>query len=449
MHHVLLAARTLRRSPAFTITAIATLAIGIGATTAIGTVLRAVVLEPLPYADASRLFSVRLALPGMHAETGQSLATYAPIKQFARSIDGVIVYDPIVVDVTDVARAGQSQHVRAALVSANVFSFLGTNLALGRTFTDAEDAPHGAPVVILSSGLWRERYGADRAILGKRVLVDGLERAIIGVAKAGFQFPDADTRLWLPMALDMHAPFARDLRHRVIVKLRNGVTAIAATHELDALLPRSAELFPAMFPGVPTAEFLRATQAHMIVRPLRDEVIGSIGRLLWVAAGAGVLILLTACANVASLILARADSRQRDFSVRVALGATTWRIFGQQVIESVILAVMSGTIGLALAGASVVALRTVAPAAIPRVAEVGLDGGVVALALVLTFGVALLTSAVPVVRSRSREFGASLRERRSASTGRVSQRARRTFVVVQVAFAVVLACGAVLLLRSF
>ena len=442
--------RSLRRSPAFTTTAVLTLAIGLGATTAIFTVLRAVVLNPLPYPDADRLYVARLAMPGMHYEMGQSLPTYFTYKQFARSIEGIAVYDPTAVDVTDVASEGSAEHLRAALITASAFPLLGAGFELGRGFSESEDAPRGALVVVLANGLWRRRYGGDRAIIGKKILVNSQEREVVGVAAAGFEFPDATTELWLPVALDPHAAYGGDFRHRAIVKLRRGVTPAAVEREMNDLLPRAAEQFPELFAGVSTAELLKQGRAQAVVRPMRDDVVGSMGGVLWIAAAAGVLILFTACANVGSLLLARADNRQREFAVRRALGAGWQQMLGQHLMESFLLAGIGGGLGAMLAGAGLILLTRVGPTQVPRLTEVRADGGILFLAVLITCGVALFACAVPMLRSRAGALAQSLRDRaRGGTASHQDQRARRTLVVVQVAFAVVLVGGAVLLLRSF
>ena len=403
-----------------------------------------------PYPESDRLFGAWLDLPGLHYDNaGQSLATYFAYKQFARSIDGIAVFDRAAINLADPSSDLPAERLSAAEVSASALSLLGARLEVGREFTESEDAPRGEPVVILSNGLWRRRFGATRTIIGKKIQVDGQLREIVGVASASFHFPDAGTELWIPLALDPHAPYGGAFGHQAFIKLRPGVTPEAAQTDLNHILPRAAIMFPELFAGMSTADFLAQSRARAFVRPMRDDVVGSIGGVLWIAAAAGVLILLTACANVASLLVARTDARQREFNVRAALGATALRLAAPYFAESALVASIGAACGLGLASAGVAILRREGPAGFPRLSEIHIDATVMLLAFALACAVMLFCGMVTLLRLPVGARVPSLAEgERGGTVGRGRQRARRTLVAAQVAFAVVLVGGAVLLLRS-
>ncbi|HEX3867473.1 MAG TPA: ABC transporter permease, partial [Gemmatimonadaceae bacterium] len=289
----LTAVRSLRRAPTLAIACAATLAIGVGATTAIFTVLDGALLRPLPFADPSSLVGAWMSFPAMGFNVApQSLATYFTFKRLSHSIEAIAVFDRSSVNVADARGEAKPSRVNATLTTASLFSILGMPMERGRPFTDAEDVPPGAPVVVISDGLWRTQFGADAGVIGRKVQVDGLEREIIGVTRRDFQYPDAVTQLWIPMALDSASAFTGAFGHQGIVRLKPGVTLAAAQREFRALLPRAAELYPNIAPGMPMAGFLAQTHATVVLHPLREDIIGNFGNVAWIAGAAGVLLLL-------------------------------------------------------------------------------------------------------------------------------------------------------------
>jgi putative ABC transport system permease protein len=450
MSSVLIAWRSLTQARAFAIAAILTVAIGLGATVSVFTILNALLIRPLPYPEPDRLMDAWFALPGMHFDRGpQSLATYFAFKRFAKTIDGIAVYDRASVNLSESNDRAAPERVRAALVSASLFPMLGATFQLGRAFTPAEDTPRGDPVVVIGDGLWRHRFGADRSVVGRRIQVDGRLTEIIGVLAPTFHFPDPVTELWLPIVLDPNAQFAGPFAHQGFVRLRAGIDRAAAERELNALLPRSAELFPSVAPGFATSAFLEQTRARAFLRPMRDDVVGSFGSVLGLAAGASLLLLLISCANVASLLITRNDARRKEVGICIALGAGTRQILTRLLGEVVILAAVGGAMGLLLADFGVQAFVRAGPTGIPRLAEVSLDATVVAFAIATSLGVATLCGVAPALRYRGDGVTQFLRDGgRGGTTGRDRQRLRRGLVVTQVAFAVVLVTGAGALLRT-
>jgi predicted permease len=450
MSSVLIAWRSLTRARAFAVAAILTVAIGLGATVSVFTILNALLIRPLPYPEPDRLMDAWFALPGMHFDRGpQSLATYFAFKRFARTIDGIAVYDRSSVNLSESGSQAAAERTRAALVSASLFPMLGATLQLGRAFTDAEDAPRGDPVVVIGDGLWRHRFGGERGVIGKRIQVDGREMQIIGVLAPTFHFPDNATEMWLPIALDANAPFAGPFAHQGFVRLHPGVDPTTAEHELNRLLPRAAELFPSVAPGFATSTFLDQTRARAFLRPMRDDVVGSFGSVLGLAAGASVLLLLISCANVASLLVTRNDARRKEVGICLALGAGQRQVLSRLLGEVAILTAAGGTIGLVLADVGVQAFVHAGPAGIPRLSEVSLDATVVAFAIVTSLVIAMLCGVAPALRFRGDEVTHFLRDGdRGGTAGRDRQRLRRALVVTQVAFAVVLVTGAGALLRT-
>jgi predicted permease len=443
--------RSLRRTPVFTTTAVLTLAIGIGAAAAIFAVVNGILLRPLPYGHPEQLVGAWNDLPPLSLEhTEQTSATYFTFKRFARSISGIAAYQGGSANVADPGGTAEPQRLSAGFITANLIPLLQVSPRLGRSFTEAEDLPKGPDVVIIGEGFWRTRLGADPHVLGRMLQVNGVARQIVGVMPETFRFPSARTELWLPLALDPHDPFPGGFNYDAIARLKPGVTIADAQRDFRSVLPRIVDISPMMAPGVTTQMLLDQAQPRPVLTPMRDDVVGSIAGTLWIVAATAGLLLLVACANVANLVLVRADGRQRELAVRAALGAGRSRVLGYFFTESAVLATIAGALGLGVAALGIRALVSAGPAELPRLAEVRIDGTVVLFTLLVTALVAIACSVIPAVRFGHAPLAITLREGgRSGTAGRARQRVRSALVAAQIALALVVLAGSGLLLRSF
>jgi len=445
------ALRSLRRTPVFTITATLTLVIGIAASVAIFAVVNSVLLKPLPYGNSDRLIGTWFDLPpvGMH-KAQQTQGTYLTFRKFAHTIENMGLYQEGAVNVAEAGGSSRPQRMTAAYITSTLIPTLQVPTLLGRTFTEAEDLPNGPNVVVISEGLWRSRFGSDSAIIGRTIDVNGLSRQIIGVMPQRFRFPAVDTQLWFPLGLDPHSQYSGGFGNTGIARLKPGVSVATAQKDFATVLPRVAELFANLAPGIPMRVMLDQAKPIPILIPLRSDITGDIARTLWIVAAAAGLVLLVACANVANLILVRADGRQRELAVREALGAGRARVMAHFLAESALLAAVSGAIGLAVAWISVRALVVAGPTTIPRIAEVGIDGRTIAFAVFVSVFVAIVCCVIPALRIGRSSLSVALREGgRSGTAGKAQHRLRGTMVVLQIALALVVLAGSGLLLRTF
>src|SRR5690348_7025752 len=420
-------ARRLLRAPGFTASAALTLMLGIGGTTTVFTVVNGVLLRPLSYAHADRLvdLSHTLAVAGI-AHVDQSDATYLVYRAGNRVFTDVGAYEATSANVLPStatgAGSGDAERVPAALITAGVLHVLEVGPRTGRALSEADVHPGAAPVALIGESLWKRKFGGDPSVIGRPVMVDGVERTIVGVMPASFHFPEPATAIWLPLVIDPAHTASAAFDFRGIARLRPGVALGAARADLQRLLPT----VPVVYPGRLTVDAIRVTHMAAVVRPLRDVVVGDVGRVLWVVLGAAVVLLAIACANVANLFLARAEGRQRELAVRRALGA-----------------------GRALGAVRALAAAGTA-ASVPRLGDVRVDGLVVAAAVVAAALAACLVSLVPMARSGTVSLSAILGATSAgASGGRARSLARRGLVIAQVALALVLLAGAGLLARSF
>jgi putative ABC transport system permease protein len=443
--------RSLRRTPVFTVTAVLTLAIGVGGATAIFAVVDGILLRPLPYGHPEQLVGAWNDLPPlslMHTE--QTPATYFTFKRFARTISGIAAYDDGAANVADPSGNSEPRRLAAGFISADLIPLLQVSPRMGRSFTAEEDLPKGPAVVIISEGLWRTRFGADPHIIGRMLEVSGVSREIVGVMPERFRFPSANTELWLPLALDPSNPFPGGFGYNAVARLRPGVSIADAQRDFRSVLPRVLEVSPMMAPGLTTQMLLDQAKPQPVLTPMRDDVVGNVAGTLWIVAATAGLLLLVACVNVANLVLVRADGRQRELAVRAALGAGRSHVLAHFFTESAVLAAISGLLGLLIAALGIRALVSAGPAELPRLAEVRIDGAVVLFTLVVTALVALACSVVPALRFGRTELVSNLREGgRGGTSGRSRQRVRGALVAVQIALALVVLAGSGLLLRSF
>ncbi len=446
-----LAFRSLRRAPAFSGAAILTLGLGIGAVCAIFTVVNAVLIRPLPFADPDRLVGMWHSAPGFGAaQVGQSLGTYFFYRRENHSFENTGVYEETAVNLSDRRSDATPERVQGSRVTATLLTTLGVSPMLGRNFSEAEDRPGGPRVALISEALWRSRFSARRSIIGETIEVDGESHTVVGVMSGRFRFPRAETRLWLPLALDPAATETGGFDFNGGVgRLRPGVTLEAAESELQQILPRLAEAYPNLAPGIPTAGILAQGKVRARLHRMRDDVIGDFDRVLWIIAGTAALVLLVACVNVANLLLVRAEGRQKELAVRSALGAGRRRVLGHFLVEGSLLASLGGALGVGLAWAGVRLLVRLGPAELPRLGEVAVDWATLGFALAVSTGVALLCSAIPAFRYLHVPLGAVLREDgRGGTSGRSRQRTRGVLVAAQVALSLVLLAGSGLLVRS-
>jgi putative ABC transport system permease protein len=433
-------ARNLLRTPGFTLAAVATLALGIGANSAVFSVVNAVLLRPLPYARPESRVVIWSRWTGFD-KTWVSDAEVVDYRTLVRSFAQVAAWDSGQANLTG---DGEPVRIGYASVTANTFSTLGAQPLLGRGFTPEEERP-GAAVAVLSYGLWQGRYGGDPGLVGRSIQLDGVPRAVVGVMPPGFRLPtdfgeDAvePTALWVPLALDTSQLERGSHGYYAAAQLASGSGVPEANAELDALAANWTRdgLYP------------EPMRFRPFVVSVEDEVVGAVRPAMLLVLGAVTFLLLIASANVASLLLARAESRQREIAVRAALGAGHGRLLRQLLAESAVLALPSALVSLGVAWASVRLLGASEAAGIPRAAEASLDGRV----LLFTLGVSLLATLVfslaPALRTLRLNLSESLRDGTRGTVSGRRQRLRGLLVVGEVALSVVLLLGAGLMLRS-
>jgi putative ABC transport system permease protein len=443
------AARRLRRSAGFTLTAAATLGVGLGATAAIFTVLAGVVLRPLPYPGEGRLVSIGNLVPRTHPgdRWGVSPSGYFHTRGHSRTLAGVGVYRTY--SATMAGRGRESaERVQQALVSATLLPVLGVTPALGRGFTARDDEPGAAPVALLSDGLWRRRYGGSPAVLGTSVELDGASVQVVGVLPAGAGLPEPGdpADVWVPERLDPSAPPQNWHAFTAVGRLAPGATVAQVQAEMERFTARYPDLFPAAYKPA----FMRETGFRPDVKALREVVVGDVARTLWILLAAVGLVLVVACADVANLFLVRAEARRREVAILSAIGATRARLARQFLAEGLLLGALGGAVGLLLARAAVKVLVALEPAGLPRLHEVRVGAATAAFAAALSVAVGVAVAALPLLRLRASGQAEALREAgRGATAGRVRGTARNALVVAQVAVALVLVASAGLMLQSF
>jgi predicted permease len=437
-------ARLLRRAPGFAFIAVLTIALGIGANSAIFSVINAVVLKPLAYPASGQLMFITSQFPTLGFEKFWiSPAEYFEYREQTREFADIAAYN---MGAMNFSEGDQPERLNTAFVTWNMFRVLRVNPSLGRWFTAEEDRPNADPVVVLSHGLWTRKLGADRSIVGRQLEINGRKRTVVGIAPPGFDLHDARAQLWMPLGLDPAQRTGNRGSHflYLVGRLKPGVPEARAEAELQTLLKGRWRAL------VPSGHQPDDSTHKLQMAPLQEDVVGNVRTALWVLQGAVVLVLLIACANVANLLLARAEARHKEFATRTALGAGRGRILRQFMAEGILLSVLGAAFGLVIARWGLKALLAANPESIPRAAEIGLDP----LVLVFTVGIAVLTGIVfglaPLLHLSEQSVAAAIKEggTRSTVTG-TRARVRRGLVVAEIALAVMLVIGAGLLLRSF
>lgn len=440
-----LASRALSRRPGFSAVAILTVALGIGANTAVFTLVDGVLLRPLSLPDSHELVSLQHLGRDGQDELPQSAGFHFLYAEQARTLESVAMFTATA---ANLVRAGEPERLVGQVATPGFFTTLGVGAARGRTFTDAEGMSGGADVVLLSDGLWRTSFGADPEVVGTTVDLNGVTREVVGVMPPGFGYPDRTARFWLPLQLDeAQAPLASFFAQGV-GRMADGESLDAVQAELTGLLSRLPELRP----GDPAVDFLMDVEIRARTRSLKESLVGDVSGTLWILLGTVAFVLLIACANVANLLLVRAEGRQRELALRVAVGAGRWQVIRGFISESVVLALAGGVLGLAVAATALRITAAFIPADLPRMDEVGLDLRVLAFTAASALLAAVVFSLFPLTRYGVQNLAGVLRDgagARGATGGRAQHRLRNGLVVAQVALALVLLVGSGLMLRSF
>lgn len=439
---LLYALRQLRRSPGFAAVALLTLALGIGATTAIFSVVEGVLLRPLPYRSPDRIVMV------WNRWTGYERTWISPAELFdyrkARSLSSVAAFSP---DAVNLEGEQGAERVAAGVVSPDLFTVLGVSPERGRTFRTEEGRTGGpSDVVVLTNDLWKRRYGSDPSVLGRRILINGTRRTVVGILPPGFRLPlqfgsSRPAELFVPLVLDP-ANATRGSHYLYAVgRLAPGATAAGVTAELNAIIA-----------GIRAKTGHYPPQMHFapFAVPVRDQVVGGVRTALWVLLGAVGFVLLIVCVNIANLLLARLEARRREFAVRAALGAGRAALARQLAVEGGLLAAGGAVLGVGVAAAALRLLTALGPGSLPRLDQVGLDLPVLGATLLVAAGCAVVFALAPLLHLTRGGLAGRLREGGRGATGAGSRlRYRRALVGAQATMALVLLVGAGLLVRSF
>ena len=430
------ALRMLRKAPGFTIVAVIATALGIGANTAIFTVVKQVLLQPLPYPDAARIVDVN--------EYGRGIASAVSPPNFMdwrtgnQTLSALAAYSE---EVLTFSGGAEPSRVSAGFVDENLTAVMGVQPLLGRAFTAADTRPGARKVVILGHDIWQRVYGGDRAIVSREVILEGAPHEVIGVMPGGYDFPD-DSELWLPLRLDAHdlSPNQRGAHYIAAVgRLKPGISAAQATADLDRIEQALAKQHPDKMEGYAVAAV-----------PLLNSMVDSVQRPLLILFGAVGCVLLIACVNVSNLLLARATTRTGEIAVRAALGAGRRRLVRQLLAESIVLSLAGGAAGLLIGSWGVRALMSVAPPDLPRASAVQMDGAVLLFSLMLSIVAGVVFGTAPAIVASRPDLSVFLKDvRRDGGSSGGRRRLRATLVAAQVALALVLLAGAGLALRSF
>jgi putative ABC transport system permease protein len=438
--------RMLRRNPGFTLIAVLTLALGIGANTAIFSIVNAVLLRPFPYLAPDQLvllsyYRVRDERAGASFMEGAFGADFLEWRDQAKAFEQIAAYT---VGTADLTGSGEPERLIAGNVSADLFATLGVAPALGRAFTPAEDTAGGAPVVILSDRLWRRRFGGDPQVIGRAITLEGQSRTVVGIMPSGFQFPQ-ELELWQPLALNVSQESSRQRMTRLslIARLKPGVALEAARADLSITLERQRNAFPNGY-----------SDLQVRVIGLSERLVGDVRLALLVLFGAVVCVLLVACANVANLLLARSAARGKEMAIRAAVGAGRLRLVRQLLVESLLLSVVGGTVGLLAAKWGVKLLMAMSPARIARIQESNpsslLDGRVLGFTCGLVVLVSLIAGIFPAIQSSKTDLNETLKARSGVRSGQgAARRMLSALMIAELALALVLLVGAGLMIKSF
>src|SRR6266404_3055139 len=444
LKHVL---RRLGRAPMFTAITLITLAAGVGGNTVVFSVLEGVLLKPLPYPKPDELIGVWLTAPGIQLKEFElSPSDYFIFREQNRTLQDLGLYAGDSVSVTGIA---EPEQVRALRVTDGTLPLLGIPPLLGRSFTKQDDSPGAPETVMLTYGYWRRKFGGDSSVIGRNIIVDGKSRQIIGAVAQRFHVLDReDPAVITPFQFDRNKTHLGNFSYEGLARLKPGITVEQVNVDVARMLPIVMSSFAAP-PGFSLKLF---EDAHIgpNVRPLKRDVVGDVGSVLWVLMGSIGMMLLIACANVANLLLVRVEGRRQELAVRAALGASRARIAADLLFESVILGLLGSAVGLGLAYAALRVLAVIAPAGLPRIREIAIDGRVLFFTLLISLLASILFGSIPIFKYAGVRLSTGIREGgRTLSQSKEQHRARSVLVVVQVALALVLLICSGLMIRTF
>jgi len=430
----------------FTLVTVLTIAIGVGANAAIFSVINGVLLKPLPYPDPERLVGVWQSAPGIGIkDLNASPSDYFTFRDENRTMQQFGVWTGGSVSVTGLAAPEQ---VQSLTVTEGTLNALGVQPLFGRWFNATDDRPGSADTAILTYGYWQRRFGGDVSVVGRQIRVDGQSKQIIGVMPQNFRFLDQKPDLILPQQFDRAKTTLGNFSYQALGRLKPGVSLAQANADLARMIPIVNTKF-APPPGF-SAKIFESARIAPNVRPLKRDVVGDLGKVLWVLMGSIGVVLLIACANVANLLLVRAEGRQHELAIRVALGAGSARVGREFLMESVFLGLAGGAAGLGLAYAALRLLAVIAPASLPRIENITIDPRVLLFTLAISLVAGVLFGIMPAIKYAGASVSGTLRAGgRSLSQSREAHRARNTLVVLQMALAVVLLIGSGLMIRTF
>src|ERR1700678_3703168 len=444
-HDAKIETRMLKKSPAFTAVAVLTLALGVGANSAIFSVMDAVLLHSFPYPDPGRLLAISTVNLQNNSPLNVSFTKYEQIKAQSKSLGAVAAFYTLN---TSLATKREVEAVASARVSPDFFPILGAAANRGRSFLPQEDQPNGADVAIINDGFWHSHFGADPELLGKSITLDGRNVTVVGILPANFKFPIAfpEPQVWLPRVFE--TTFVKpELVHSgasylsVIARMRQGETLPRVQSELNTINATYKQQY---------GSYADATRFGLSAVTLEESVVGTLRPSLFVLLAAVGFVLLIACANVASMLLVKATSRQKEMAIRKALGATRAQLIRQLLTESLILSLAGGALGVLLAATLIPLMRSIAPGTVPRLEQATMDLPVLLFSLLLCGSTAVAFGLIPALQASRWNLHDSLKEGgRSSSDGTGRNRLRATLVVSEVAVALVLMTGAGLLTKSF
>lgn len=428
----------------FTILTLTTLAIGIGANTAVFSVVNAILLKPLPFHDPNELIAIWARLRKQaEEEWPMSPAGYFTFRDEGKVFQDVALWSMGWVNMTG---NGEPEQVDELYVTDGFLPLLGVRPILGRSFSRVDDSP-GPPTIILMNDYWLRKFGGDPSVIGRRIMADGASTQIIGVMPPGFWFMDKHAAVIAPLQLDRAKVFVGQFGFQALARLKPGETLASASVDAGRMFPMMLDRFPPQ-PGM-TKQMAQSLAIRPIVRPLKSDLVGNIGKLLWVLMGAIGAVLLIACANVTNLLLVRTGGRRQELAIRAALGAGWWGIAKELLLESVVLGVSGGLLGVGVAYGALRVLAAIDPGNLPRLDQIRIDPTVLLFSLSISLVAGVLSALIPVFKYSGGHLAGVLREGgRNASEGRERHRARNLLVIVQVALAMVLLIGSGLMLRT-